>query len=107
VRIRGWEKISGITYKGFCIVNPIHNAYETKYMADVLNLNLPQKPKWELNVLVPGHNWKAINDDMFQIMLWDEDKFSSRCEMNKDMMSSISNFRKVFEQLVDEILSNN
>lgn len=105
MKIKGWEKISGFTYKGYTIVNPIHNGYETKYMAEVLNLNLPHKPKWELNVLAPGHKWKAVNDDMFHIMLWDEDKFSSRYQMSKDMMSSISNFRMIFEQLVDEILA--
>jgi hypothetical protein len=104
MKIKGWEKISGFTYKGYCIVNPIHNAEETKYIADVLNFNLPHKPKWELNVLSPGHKWKVVNDDMFHIMLWDEDKFSARRELNKDMISTISNFRKTFEDLVDELL---
>lgn len=104
MRINGWEKISGFTYKGLCIVNPIHNADETKYMADVVNLNLPQKPKWELVVLTPAHEFRAVNDDRFHIMLWDEDKFSSRYEMDKAMIASISNFRMIFERLVDEIL---
>ena len=104
MKIRGWEKISGLTYKGLTMVNPIHDANETKYMADVLNLNLPHKPKWELVVLTPENTFRAVNDNMFHIMLWDEDKFSSRYQMSKDMMSSISNFRRIFEQLVDEIL---
>lgn len=104
MRICGWEKINGYTYKGLCIVNPIHNADETKYIADVLNLNLPQKPKWELVVLTPANKFRAVNDDRFHIMLWDEDKFSSRYEMSKDMMASISNFRMIFETLVDNIL---
>lgn len=105
MKIRGWEKISGFTYKGLCIVNPIHNAYETKYMADIINLNLPHKPKWELNVLIPEHNWKAVNDTMFHILLWDEDKFSSRKEVNKEAMKSIENFRMMVEDLIDEILA--
>lgn len=104
IKIKGWEKISGITYKGFSIVNPIHNAYETKYMADVLDLNQSHKPKWELNVLAPGHKWKAVNDNDFHIMLWDEDRFSARKEVSKDMISSLSSFRQIFETLVDEIL---
>ena len=104
IKINGWEKISGITYKGFSIVNPIHNAYETKYMATVLDLNQSHKPKWELNVLGPGHKWKAVTDDKFHILLWDEDKFSARREVSKDMISSVSSFRQIFETLVDEVL---
>lgn len=104
IKIKGWEKLSGITYKGYCIVNPIHNAGETKYMADVLDLNLPNKPKWELNVLAPGHKWKAVNDDRFYIMLWDDGKFSTRKEVDKDMILSVSSFRILFETLVDEML---
>lgn len=105
MKIRGWEKISGLTYKGLTIVNPIHNADETKYMADVLNLNLPHKPKWELYVLIPGHKFKAVDDDMFHIMLWDEDRFSTRKVVSRDMMNSIKNFRMMFEDLVDEMLA--
>jgi hypothetical protein len=104
IKINGWEKISGIGYKGYTIVNPIHNANETKYMANVLDLNQSHKPKWELNVLGPGHKWKAVTDTNFHILLWDEDKFSARREVSKDMISSVSSFRQIFETLVDEVL---
>ena len=104
IKIKGWEKISGYTYKGHCIVNPIHNAGETKYMADVLDLNLPHRPKWELNVLSPGHKFKSVTDDRFHILLWDEDKYSTRKEVSRDMILSVSSFRTVFENLVDELL---
>jgi hypothetical protein len=104
IKINGWEKISGIGYKGYTIVNPIHNANETKYMATVLDLNQSHKPKWELNVLGPGHKWKAVTDDKFHILLWDEDRFSARKEVSKDMISSVSSFRQIFETLVDEVL---
>lgn len=104
IKIKGWEKISGYTYKGHCIVNPIHNAGETKYMADVLDLNLPHRPKWELNVLTPGHKFKSVTDDRFHILLWDEDKYSTRKEVSRDMILSVSSFRRLFENLVDELL---
>lgn len=104
IKIKGWEKISGYTYKGHCIVNPIHNAGETKYMADVLDLNLPHRPKWELNVLAPGHKFKSVTDDRFHILLWDEDKYSTRKEVSRDMILSVSSFRTLFENLVDELL---
>ena len=104
IKIKGWEKISGYTYKGHCIVNPIHNAGETKYIADVLDLNLPHRPKWELNVLAPGHKFKSVTDDRFHILLWDEDKYSTRKEVSRDMILSVSSFRRLFENLVDELL---
>ncbi len=104
IKIKGWEKISGIGYKGYTIINPIHNANETKYMATVLDLNQSHKPKWELNVLGPGHKWKAVTDTNFHILLWDEDRFSARKEVSKDMISSVSSFRQIFETLVDEVL---
>ena len=107
MKIKGWEKISGYTYKGYTIVNPIHNAHETKYEAIILNLNLPQKPKWELSVLTPQHKFivgENIADGIFFISMWDDNKFSVTRKMNKQMMKSISNFRQTFEEMVDEIL---
>ena len=107
MKIKGWEKLSGITYKGYCIVNPIHNAHETKYEATILNLNLPQKPKWELSVLTPQHKFivgENTADGIFFISMWDDNKFSASRKMTKQMMKSISNFRQTFEDMVDEIL---
>ena len=108
MKIKGWEKISGYTYKGYCIVNPIHNANETKYEATVLNLNLPQKPKWELSVLTPQHKFivgENTADGIFYIMLWDENNLHTNTTMTNQMMRSISNFRQTYEQLVDKMLS--
>ena len=107
MKIKGWEKLSGITYKGYCIVNPIHNAHETKYEATILNLNLPQKPKWELSVLTPQHKFivgENTADGIFFISMWDDNKFSATRKMNKQTMKSISNFRQTFEEMVDELL---
>ena len=108
MKIKGWEKISGYTYKGYTIVNPMHNANETMYEATILNLNLPQKPKWELSVLTPQHKFivgENTADGIFFISMWDDNKFSSIRKMNKQMMKSISNFRQTFEEMIDEMLS--
>jgi hypothetical protein len=102
MKIKGWEKISGFTYKGYTIVNPIHNADETMYEATILNLNLPQKPKWELNVLTPKHKWK--NDDAFSIIVRDDENRSTINTIDKQRMASISIFRNTFEEMVDKIL---
>lgn len=103
MKIKGWEKISGYTYKGYSIINPIHNASQTKYTAEVINLNLPHKPKWELVVLTPVFKFK--DDGTFSVMLWDENKLHTTTTINVQAMKSISHFRQTFEQLVDRMLS--
>ena len=105
MKIKNFDKINGFTYKGYSIVNPIHNANETKYTADVINLNLPQKPKWELVVLTPAFKFKGPDDDTFSIMMWDENKIHTTQLMTAKTMKSISNFRQTFEELVDKMLS--
>ncbi len=102
MKIKGWEKIQGFTYKGMCIVNPMHNAEETKYFATILNLNLPQRPKWELSVLSPKFKFKS--DDYFSVMMWDENKFHTTTKIDKQSMRSISHFRQTVEQLIDRML---
>jgi hypothetical protein len=102
MKIKGWEKISGYAYKGYTIVNPIHNANETKYEATILDLNLPQKPKWELSVLMPNFKFKQDND--ITIILWDENKYRATKSVSKNMVSTLTGFRILFEDLVDEVL---
>jgi len=103
MKIKGWEKISGFTYKGFTIVNPIHNADETSYEATILNLNLPQKPKWELSVLTPKHKFKQ--DDVFSIIVRDDENRSTINSVDKVRMASISIFRNTFEEMIDKLLA--
>jgi hypothetical protein len=103
MKIKGWEKISGFTYKGYTIVNPIHNADETSYEATILNLNLPQKPKWELSVLTPKHKFKQDND--FSIILRDDENRSTINTLHKERMQSIAYFRCTVEEMIDKMLS--
>lgn len=104
MKIKGWEKIHGFTYKGYTIVNPIHNAGETKYMADVLNLNLPQKPKCQLTVIADTPAFK-LGYDEFNIILLDlESNNKVKISANKDIMSSIKGFRTLFEDMVNKLV---
>lgn len=103
MKIKGWEKIQGFTYKGMCVVNPMHNVEETKYFATILNLNLPQRPKWELSVLSPAFKFKG--DDCFSVMMWDENKIHTSAKIDKQAMRSISHFRQTVEQLIDRMLN--
>lgn len=103
MKIKGWDKINGFTYKGYCIVNPAYSVgSQGKYYADVLDLNTPQKTKWELTVLMPDFKFKQDND--ITIILWDENKYRATKSISKDVIDHISGFRMVFENLVDEVL---
>jgi hypothetical protein len=106
MKIKGWDKIQGYTYKGMCIVNPMHNADETKYYATILNLNLPQKPKWELAVLTPAFKFNPKDTDIFSVMMWNENKKHVSTKIDKQSMRSISHFRQTVEQLIDRMLSS-
>ena len=100
MKIRGWEKLSGITYRGYCIVNPIHNAYETEYLADVLNLNLPYKPKWELSLHMDN-----VNPHEHIIWLGNpQNKLHTQIQVQTDGIRTISGFRQNWELLVERLI---
>jgi hypothetical protein len=108
MKIKGWEKLSGITYKGYCIVNPMHNAQETKYEATILNLNLPYKPKWQLSVLTPQHKFivgENTADGIFYVVMWDDNRNHISRHISKQRMKSVSIFRNEYEEMIDEMLS--
>ena len=100
MKIKGWEKISGFTYKGYTCVNPIHNAQQTIYYADVLNLNLPQKPKWHLEL----HIDKDSNKSHSLILLGDGGINVTQPIELVDIRT-IALFRVRYEEIIDEMLS--
>lgn len=76
-------------------------------MADVLNLNLPQKPKCKLTVIADTPAFK-LGYDEFKIILLDlESNNKVNVSANKDMMSSIKGFRTLFEDMVDKLVELN
>ena len=100
MKIEGWEKISGYTYKGFCIVNPIHNANEEVYYATVLNLNHEHRPKWDIT-LVKTHSKGVVKfsilDNVTQHLL-------AKSHLTKVNIETPQKFREQYEMLVDDIL---
>ena len=100
MKIKGWEKISGYTYKGFCIVNPIHNANEDIYFATILNLNHEHKPKWDITLseyAVKGVVKFSILDNESQHLL-------AKAHLTKVYIETPQKFREQYEMLVDDIL---
>ena len=100
MKIKGWEKISGYTYKGFCIVNPIHNANEDIYFATILNLNHEHRPKWDITLsayAVKGVIAFRILDSVTQHLL-------AKAHLTKVNIETPQKFREQYEMLVDDIL---
>ena len=100
MKIKGWEKISGYTYKGFCIVNPIHTANEDIYFATILNLNHEHKPKWDITLseyAVKGVVKFSILDNESQHLL-------AKAHLTKVNIETPQKFREQYEMLVDDIL---
>jgi len=100
MKIQGWEKISGFTYKGYQIVNPIHNAGEEVYYATVLNLNQVYKPKWDIELTTndtTGVITFRILDNVTQHLL-------AKSHLTKPNIETLQKFREQYEMLVDDIL---
>jgi len=99
MKIKNWDKISGFTYKGYTIVNPIHNATGECYYADVLNLNLPQKPKWHLELMIGnGYSKTTLN-------LLDLNGINIEHKIELVDIRTVSLFRVRYEEIIDEMLA--
>ena len=100
MKIKGWEKISGFTYKGYSIVNPIHDAIEEGYFATVLNLNQVYKPKWDIELTTndtTGVITFRILDNVTQHLM-------AKSHLTKTNIDTLQKFREQYEMLVDDIL---
>jgi hypothetical protein len=100
MKIKGWEKISGFTYKGFSIVNPIHNANEEVYYATILDLNQYNKPKWDIELTSNDTTdviTFRIKDNVTQHLM-------AKSHLTKTNIDTLQKFREQYEMLVDDIL---
>jgi hypothetical protein len=100
MKIKGWDKISGFTYKGYSIVNPIHDANEEGYFATVLNLNQVYKPKWDIELTLNNNTGVftfRILDSATQLLL-------AKSHLTKTNINTLQKFREQYEMLVDDIL---
>jgi len=100
MKIKGWEKISGFTYKGYCIVNPIHDANEEGYFATVLNLNQVYKPKWDIELTI-NNSTGVIK---FRILDSVAQHLMAKSHLTKPNIDTLQKFREQYEMLVDDIL---
>jgi len=100
MKIKGWEKISGFTYKGYSIVNPIHNAGEEVYYATILNLNHVVASMWDIK-LTSNDNTGVIT---FRILDSVTQHLLAKSHLTKTNIDTLRKFREQYEMLVDDIL---
>ena len=100
MKIKNWDKLSGVTYKGYCIVNPIHNATGNMYYADILNFNLPHKPKWNLEFIMDGDGY---GEHILKLLYGNGLNYTKKIELVDIRTSAL--FRLRYEELIDEMLS--
>ena len=100
MKIKNWDKISGFTYKGYTIVNPIHRPSRECYYADILNLNLPQKPKWYLEFIIDGN----FNGE-HTLTLLDGNGLNIKHKIELVDIRTSALFRVRYEEIIDEMLS--
>jgi hypothetical protein len=100
MKIKGWEKISGFTYKGYSIANPIHNAGEDTYYATILDLNHVVSSTWDITLSIndtTGVINFRIKDSATQHLL-------AKSHLTKMNITTLQKFRVEYEMLVDDIL---
>jgi hypothetical protein len=99
MKIKNWDKLSGVTYKGYCIVNPIHNATGNMYYADILNFNLPHKPKWNLEFIMDD----GYGEHVLKLLYGNGLNYTKKTELVDIRTSAL--FRLRYEELIDEMLN--
>ena len=100
MKIKGWEKISGYTYKGYSIVNPIHNANEDTYYATILDLNHVVSSKWDIILRT------TKNSDIITLRIEDSvtKHLMATSGLTKENIHTLQKFRVEYELLIDDIL---
>lgn len=108
MKIKGWEKISGITYKDYCMVNPIHNAQQTVYYADVINLITKDKLGLQLEmeeVFQPVDKYNRVRE-YFTLILKDVPRnIKIQRVVQLIHIKNISSFRQMVEMCIEDYLN--
>ncbi len=99
MKIKGWEKLNGITYKGYCILNPIHNAIDTQYIADIMFLETKEKLSLHLDTEA------GFQNESYILKIKDiKHKITIQRMLNFEMLKSMSTFRQIYEMCIEDYI---
>lgn len=99
MRIKGWDKLNGITYRGYSILNPIYNALQTQYVADIIFLETKERMTLHLDTTA------GFQNESYILKLQDsKNRINVQRILTFEMLKTISNFRMVFEMCIEDYL---
>ena len=99
MKIKGWEKLHGITYRGYSIINPTHNAIHTQYIADVLDIQTHRKIELRLDMDA------GFADESYILTIKDVlNKVVVKRVVDFEMLKSMYNFRQIFELCIEDYI---
>lgn len=100
MKIEGWDKINGFTYKGYAITNAYYDEPIDVYKADILNLNDTASLCWHL-ALTPNVSKTHL------LRIFDNAARPGGNVVQKGLLNnelnSLAKFRVAFEGLVEEM----
>ncbi len=101
IQIENWNKINGITYKGFVIGAPTHSPNYQYYNCNVYNLNDGFHSNSPISVTM---KWdEDINS--FNVSIYDTQTFYEHTELLPRARARVAlGFVKVFEALIDQYI---
>jgi hypothetical protein len=99
MKINGWEKLKGITYKGYSIINPMVNAVYTQYFADVLDIQSHRQMELRLDTDAGFRDSSyvlTIRDRLHNVVV--------KRIVDFEMLKRISSFRMIYEHCIDDYI---
>lgn len=99
MKITGWEKLKGITYKGYSITNPMVNEEHTQYFADVLDISKSYIMQLRLDTDA------GFRDESHVLTIHDRlNNVVVKRIVDFEMLKRISSFRMVYEYCIEDYI---
>jgi hypothetical protein len=101
MKIEGWDKINGFTYKGYVITNADYDSMADSYYADILNLNDSESLGWFMN-LWPQEN--GVHLLRLSDVATAPKSTVAQKGVTNDRLRNLRMFRVHYEGLVEEMI---
>ena len=101
MKIEGWDKINGFTYKGHVITNADYDAQANSYYADIFNLNDSESAGWFMNLWPQDNGVHLLK--ITDIATAPKSTVAQKGVTN-DRLRNLRMFRVHYEGLVEEMI---
>lgn len=101
MKIEGWDKINGFTYKGYVITNADYDSMAGSYYADILNLNDSESAGWFMNLWPQSNGVHLLR--LSDVATSPKSTIAQKGVTN-DRLRNLRMFRVHYEGLVEEMI---